>query len=180
MADEPKPTVKPALVAKTTEEAKPTVARVSSDKTTAFPKGHILFRQGSKGGELFFILEGTVELSVRDEQSGKETVVAKKGDKSIIGTMSFLENDPRSATAKCTTDVKCIVVNQQQREKLLTQVPEWFKALLKDISASLRKTNDDYVRVAARNEVLERRVQIMKTKLGEMDDDDKPEPKKES
>jgi len=152
-------------------------------KTTDFVQGHVLFRQGSKGGELYFIISGTVELSVRDETSGKETVITKRGDRSIIGTMTFLEGEARSATAKCMTPVKAVVVNQQQRERMLATVPEWFKALLKDLSASLRKTTEEYARVSARAEVLERRVVIMKAKLGEAEDDDdkgkkKPDEKK--
>jgi CRP/FNR family cyclic AMP-dependent transcriptional regulator len=150
-------------------------------KTTEFAQGTVLFRQGSKGGDLYFIIEGSVELTVRDEVTGKETVVARPGARSILGTMSFLESEPRSATAKCVSAVKAIVVSPQQREKLLTQVPEWFKALLKDMSANLRRTNEEFAKASARNEILERRVAIMKAKLGEADEDapKKPEAKAE-
>ena len=147
-------------------------------KTTDFAQGTVLFRQGSKGGDLYFIMDGTVELTVRDEATGKETVVAKPGPRSILGTMSFLESEPRSATAKCVSAVKAIVVNPQQREKLLTQVPEWFKALLKDMAANLRRTNEEFAKVSARNEILERRVAIMKAKLGEAEEEGKDPPKK--
>jgi len=136
-------------------------------KHSEFGKGDILFKQGSKGGELFFIKEGEVELIVRDAETMSERVVARVGENSVLGTMTFLEGEARSATARCVSPVKAIVVGQIQREKLLTQVPVWFKVLLKDLSSNLRHLNEEYVRLAAKHEVLEKRVALMKSRLKE-------------
>lgn len=154
---------------------------VNEQKLSEFPKGHVLFRQGARGGDLYFITEGEVELTVLDETTGKEMPVAKAGPLSILGTMTFLEGDPRSATAKCLTVVKCIVVTQIQRKKLLAQVPVWFKALLKDMAANLRRTNSDFARVSTQNEILTKRLEIMQKRLEEGDKDkqkDKPQEEK--
>ena len=137
-------------------------------KHTEFEKGSLLFKQGSRGGELFFIKEGEVELIVRDTESMTERVVAQVGENSVLGTMTFLEGEARSATARCLTAVKAIVVGQIQREKLLTQVPLWFKVLLKDLSSNLRNLNEEYVRNASKNEVLEKRIALMKSRFKEL------------
>ncbi len=132
-----------------------------SEKT--FGQGQTLFRQGEKGGELFFIKSGKVELSVRDED-GATAVVATLSDKSVLGTMSFLEGDARSATAKALTEVKCVIVNQAQREKLLKTVPPWFAVLVKDLSSSLRRINIDYAHLKTENELLKKRLPAEKKK----------------
>ena len=132
-----------------------------------FKTGDVLFKQGTKGGDLFFIKKGSVELNVRDAESGNERVIATVNERSVLGTMSFLEGEPRSATATCKTDVTCVLVTQTHRENLLKQVPAWFKVLLKDLSGNLRSLNEQHVRVVAENEILQKRVKIMKAKLGE-------------
>lgn len=132
-----------------------------------FKMGEVLFKQGAKGGDLFFIKKGLVELKVRDGESGNERTVATVKERSVLGTMSFLEGEPRSATAVCKTDVTCVVVTQTHREKLLKQVPPWFKVLLKDLSGNLRLLNEQHVRTVAENEILHKRVKIMKARLGE-------------
>ena len=133
---------------------------------SAFGKGQTLFRQGDKGGELFFIKTGKVELSVRND-AGEAAVVAVVGDRSVLGTMSFLEGDARSATAKCLTDVTAVVINQQHREKLLKTVPAWFSILVKDLSSSLRRLNVEFAQARAENEVLKKRLASLKKRLGD-------------
>ncbi len=123
-------------------------------------QGQTLFRQGEKGGELYFIKSGKVELSVRDD-AGATAVIAVLSDKSVLGTMSFLENDPRSATAKALTEVKMVVVNQAQREKLLKTVPPWFAVLVKDLSSSLRRTNVEFAHLKDENEKMKKRLALL-------------------
>jgi len=129
-----------------------------------FGQGQTLFRQGEKGGELFFIKEGKVELTVRSDDTGQSAVVATVGAKSVLGTMSFLESEPRSATAKCLTEVKAVIINDAQREKLLKTVPAWFAVLVKDLSSSLRRLNEEFAELKAENETLKKRVKDEKDK----------------
>lgn len=125
---------------------------------TVFGQGQTLFRQGEKGGDLYFIKSGKVELTVRDGDTGDAAVVAVIGDKSVLGTMSFLEGDVRSATAKCLTEVHAVVIQEGMREKLLKTVPAWFAVLVKDLSASLRRLNAEFAHMKAENELLKKRL----------------------
>lgn len=134
-----------------------------------FPQGHVLFKQGTKGGELFFIKEGSVDLVVRNPETGEDRRVAQAKERSVLGTMTFLEGEPRSATAICTTPVKCSIVDQIQREKLLAQVPPWFKVLLKDLSGNLRRLNEEFVALSVKHEILEKRFKILKAKAAKDD-----------
>ena len=135
-----------------------------SDQETTFGVGQILFKQGEKGGDLYFVKAGQVELTVRSE-AGESAVVAVLGERSVIGTMSFLEGEARSATAKCITEVKAVVVKQGVRERLLASIPKWFFVVVKDLSGHLRKLDEKYADLLAENETLKKRVEFMKKKL---------------
>lgn len=137
-----------------------------ADQETTFGAGQTLFKQGEKGGDLYFIKSGKVELTVRAE-TGESAVVAVLGDRNVLGTMSFLEGDSRSATAKCLTEVKAVVVKQAMRERLLETIPKWFFLVVKDLSASLRRLDVSYASVLAENEQLKKRVESLKKKVGE-------------
>jgi len=144
-------------------------------KPVVFGVGQCLFRQGEKGGELYFIQKGRVEVSVYNE-GGDAAVVAVMEKNTVLGTMSFLEGEPRSATAKALTDVECIVVNEAQREKMLAQVPPWFKVLVKDMSAGLRNLNAKFAELQNSSRLLEKRLEAMLKKHGDGKTDD-PEKK---
>ena len=130
-----------------------------------FGAGQVLFKEGEKGGNLFFIKSGQVELSVQDKATGETVVVSVVGDQSVLGTVTFLESEPRSATAKCLSEVKCVVVTEVQRQKLLDSIPKWFRILVKDLAKNLRRANEKYSEIQKKHELLEKRYQVLKRKL---------------
>src|SRR3989338_2615842 len=109
-----------------------------SDKILTMGAGRTLFKQGDKGGDLYFVTKGTVELSIRGEESGQDIVIATLKDKNVIGTMSFVAGDARSATAIAKTELEYVVITQGQRDKLLADVPVWLKVVIKDLAATIR------------------------------------------
>lgn len=137
-----------------------------STNEQVFGAGQVLFKQGDKGGDLYFIVSGKVNLSVRDESSGAEAIVATVSDKSVIGTMSFLEGDQRSATATVAEELRCVKVTQVQRDKMLSSIPSWLKVLIKDLSSSLRRLNLQFTNVNGSIKNLEDRLRV-KTKQKE-------------
>lgn len=139
-----------------------------ADQEVTFGAGQTLFKQGDKGGDLYFIKSGNVELTVRAE-TGESAVVAVLGDRNVLGTMSFLEGETRSATAKCLTEVKAVVVKQVMRERLLETIPKWFFLVVKDLSASLRRLDESYAQVVAENVLLKKRLDSLKKKLVDED-----------
>ncbi len=142
---------------------------IEMEKLVTIGSGRTLFKQGDKGGDLYFIKSGTVELSVRDPETGDEAIVATLGARAVIGTMSFLENDPRSATAIAKTELQVVIVSQVQRDKLLTQVPTWFQVLLKDQSASLRRLNDQFVKVKNEGKLIDKKLKVKEKQKAESD-----------
>lgn len=134
-------------------------------KLTIIGQGNRLFRQGDKGGELYVIKSGQVELTVQNESTGESAVVAIVDAPTVLGTMTFLEGDPRSATAKALTEVKCVIVNQEQRKVLLKQTPGWLRALIKDMAFNLRRLNSDFTTLTNENEKLKKRLAYLKKNM---------------
>jgi CRP-like cAMP-binding protein len=133
-------------------------------ETKLFTPTEILFHQGSVGGELFFLKKGAVELVVRESREGKEAVVAVVHAPAVLGTMTFLEDERRSATGRCLTEVEVSIVTRKLKEKLLADTPEWLRVLLKDLTLSLRNLNEKYVQVKSKCGILETRLEKLKPK----------------
>jgi CRP-like cAMP-binding protein len=78
--------------------------------------------------------------------------------------MTLVDNEERSATARCLTDVHAVIVTQAQREKMMSEVPQWLQVLLKELSTNLRNLNEKYVQVKAKHDILEKRLRIHQAK----------------
>ena len=141
---------------------------------TVFGKSRTLFKLGEKGGKLYIIKSGEVELTVKDEKTGESVTVAKVGAPNVLGTMTFLEEEDRSATATAATEVKCMIIDHDQAKELLKKTPPWLRALIKDMSNNLRVLNAKYSTLVNENEKLRKRVEYQKKQL-----DEKPDKKEE-
>ena len=79
----------------------------------AAKKGATLFREGEPGEALLVVLEGKVEVTKR----GATLATLEAG--SVLGEMSLLGGDTRSATAVAATDVKYLAIANGPFQKLL-------------------------------------------------------------
>jgi CRP-like cAMP-binding protein len=84
-----------------------------ADETSA-KKGAILFKEGDIGDALLVVLEGQVEVTKRGAS------LAKLDSGAVLGEMSLLDGDSRSATATALTDVKYLKISSTRFEKLLS------------------------------------------------------------
>ena len=142
---------------------------MAQQKETIFGQGQELFREGAKSTELYYIMQGSIELSVLDVKSGQPVVVAQLSDRSVLGTMSFLEGQPRSATAKCISEVKAIVVTQTQREQLLKSIPNWLPVLIKELSNNLRNLNKQFADLSVAYEIAKDRIELNAQAITELE-----------
>jgi CRP/FNR family cyclic AMP-dependent transcriptional regulator len=142
---------------------------MAQQKETIFGQGQELFREGAKSTELYYIMQGSIELSVLDAKTGQPVVVAQLSDRSVLGTMSFLEGQPRSATAKCISEVKAIVVTQTQREQLLKSIPTWLPVLIKELSNNLRNLNKQFADLSVAHEIAKDRIELNAQAITELE-----------
>jgi hypothetical protein len=84
--------------------------------------------QGQEGDSLFAVVEGTVEVVLRRED-GTEVQIGTRPDGTVVGEMSLLTGEPRSATVRAVDGALVYEVGRRQLEPLLAARPALFEAL---------------------------------------------------
>lgn len=143
---------------------------MSIDEKIFFNKGDLIYEEGDTKLSLYFVLKGTVKLQRKDSE-GKDKVVKVLGEKSILGTIPFLEGIPKSSTAIARTDVECLVIDSQRRQELLATVPSWFRYLTIDLSQNIIQTYGRLQQVKEEYTKLSDDYQYMKENLNKKKDD---------
>jgi len=70
-----------------------------------FPAGQILFTEGDDGHEVFVLLGGQVKV-VTTAPSGRDVILDVMDQDSLLGELSAIDGNPRSATAIALTPVR--------------------------------------------------------------------------
>lgn len=98
-----------------------------------------LMREGEESTEMYYLQSGTLAVFKRrgdgDHQIGN--IIAGE----LVGEMSFLDKQPRSASVKAVTDCVLVVIPSEKLEQTLSTMPKWFSALLHTLTDRLRKAN---------------------------------------
>ncbi len=95
------------------------------------PAGRVLMREGAPGRELVVVVEG--ELSVA--RDGK--VLARRSDGDFVGELALVTHRPRTATVTATTDVRILVVDGRDFDRLVREVPTVALKVLKAVGERL-------------------------------------------
>tara|TARA_R110000868_G_scaffold159516_17_gene388453 strand:- start:8289 stop:8636 length:348 start_codon:yes stop_codon:yes gene_type:complete len=101
--------------------------------------------------EEFLVREGEASQDMYYLQSGTLAVVKRKGDGmhqigtiysgEIVGEMSFLDEEPRSASVKAISECVLTVIPRKKFEQSMKQLPKWYQALVHTLLDRLRKAN---------------------------------------
>ncbi len=105
-----------------------------------FPKGHVLFREGEPGKEMFVVQSGKVNITktVRDT----EKILATLGAGEFFGEMALLNNKPRSAGATMAEPGKLLVIDPRTFEAMIRGNVEIAVRLIKKLSDRLQEADD--------------------------------------
>ena len=107
-------------------------------------KDSVLFMEDMPGELLYIIMSGAVEI-IKDIKDNEKIVLATMGADEIIGEMSLIDSEPRSATAVTIEDSVLLVIQKQNFSKILQSDPhiaaKILMGLLKIISKRLRVTD---------------------------------------
>jgi CRP-like cAMP-binding protein len=96
-----------------------------------YKRNAVIFSEGEKGDEMYFILEGSVIISKKTEtkEKSKTLAVLTKGD--FFGEMALLTDEVRSATAQALENTKLIAFNKDFFFENLVKYPKFAVKLLK-------------------------------------------------
>jgi CRP-like cAMP-binding protein len=104
-------------------------------------KDSILFVEDMPGEFLYIILSGRVDI-VKETIDKEKIVLASMGADEIIGEMSLIDSQPRSATGVTSEDSVLLVIKKQNFDEMLQSDPriaaKLLMGLLKTISRRLR------------------------------------------
>ena len=101
--------------------------------------GATLAHESDAGREAFIIAEGTAEVIVGHE------LIAEIGPGEIVGEMSLLDNQPRSATVVAKTPLRVLVMDPSQFAAVFSDphAAQWIAASLSHrLRAHLKSTSD--------------------------------------
>ena len=100
--------------------------------TVEFPRGQVIFREMEAADFMYVLLDGEVEITLRQEPLGAELAGG------VIGEMAMINNSTRSATAKALTKTRAARIDRQQFREIIAQNPDFALHLMQVIANRLR------------------------------------------
>ena len=107
-------------------------------KPVRFPAGTDIITEGDTGSDMYFLLEGSVEI-IRRTIFGDSFVCASLSDEqhSVFGEMALIDSDRRSATVRAQTDCDTLVITREDFTAYTESHPAAGVQLLRFISVNL-------------------------------------------
>lgn len=102
-------------------------------------KDDVLIREGEHSHTMYWLQAGQLVVSKR--KGGEEVELGFIYTGELVGEMSFLDGEPRSASVRALTDCELVEIPREAFEKVFVGQPAWFQGLVKTLTERLRKTN---------------------------------------
>lgn len=101
-----------------------TIERIAHTfKREALPPGEILIAQGQEGKCLYLVEEGSLEVTIDQDDGKPATKVAELGSGTCVGEMSLLTGQAASATVRTTSQTSVLTLEARAFHSLLVQNP---------------------------------------------------------
>lgn len=100
-----------------------------------FARGAVLTRQGQAGGLAFVIASGRAEVV----RGGNRLATLGPGD--VVGELSLIDGQPRSATVRALSDIEVLEISAEDLNRLIKKAPSVRRKLLEALSLRLREAD---------------------------------------
>lgn len=107
--------------------------------TKHFQTGEVIFEEGEVSHEAFFLVSGTVEISIQSATGPH--VLGRLGSGEIFGEMGMISERPRSATARALEPTVVESINEDAFEGAILNHPERLRAYLATLFDRIRNTD---------------------------------------
>ena len=107
----------------------------NASKTTVFPSGTTIFREGDQGHSMFAIKRGSVAILVDG------TTVDTLREEEIFGEMALLEHAARTATVVTLEETELVEIDDPQFYITVRQNPHFALQLMQLLSERLRRAD---------------------------------------
>jgi CRP-like cAMP-binding protein len=122
-------------------------ALVAGGASREFGRGAVLFQRGDRADGLYLILSGDVRL-VLEGDDGREVMLAILGPGDVIGDLSLLDGQARSATAITRTPVRVLFVASNAFESWLAERPAALRAMATGLARRVRVNTEQIADLA--------------------------------
>ena len=107
--------------------------------TLTLKPDEFLIREGEESANMYYIKSGTLAVYKLKGSAEKQIGTLYAGE--LVGEMSFLDHEPRSASVRAIQESELVVVPVDKFQKYLDEQPVWFKALIETLLDRLRRAN---------------------------------------
>ncbi len=121
-----------------------------------YQQGEVVCREGEHGEALYLIYSGRAAV-VKGEMT-TPTVLGQRGPGEIIGEMSILENQPRSASIVALEELRLLQISRDGFQQLLSSVPAMSAKLMESLSARVREASEAAAAAAVADRELEQTI----------------------
>lgn len=108
-------------------------------KIKMFNAGEKLIQEGESGEEAYLIVSGSV--LVTKDMSGTNVVLGTYRESDIIGEMSLISDEPRSATVQALEKTRVAVLTKHVLSQHLKQLPPYMEKIISALTDRLQQTD---------------------------------------
>ena len=102
-------------------------------KTSLYKPGDMIIKQGDKGDDFYFILEGNCHAVIRDPSTFTDKIVYQYSQNDYFGELAMLRDEPRAASIIADSELKLASIDRAS-----------FKRLLGPLENILKKNTEKY------------------------------------
>jgi len=88
-----------------------------------YPPGHILCQEGAYEDVLYIVAEGGIVISKKIVDGEEEQILRVGGRGDVVGEMALIQDAPRAATVRTTTECTVLEMEKQDFETILRRSP---------------------------------------------------------
>jgi CRP-like cAMP-binding protein len=125
-----------------------TAALIARGRARRYRRGAVLFNEDEPAESVIVVRTGRVKVSSFTED-GKEVVLAVREPGELLGELSAIDGEPRSATATALEPVDAVMVAAEDFRAFLADRPRVAFALLESVSGKLRDADRKRVEFGA-------------------------------
>ncbi|MCB0362806.1 MAG: cyclic nucleotide-binding domain-containing protein [Bdellovibrionales bacterium] len=103
--------------------------------------GELLFKEGDSSRHFYIVQKGQIEV-FRLGAKGEEIPLAVIDEGQSLGEFAMIDSSPRSASARCLTDVEAVLVQEEAYRYMLQKLPDWALSMMQGLISRIRETNE--------------------------------------
>jgi len=117
-----------------------------------YTTGAMLFHEGERSDYVMAVLSGRVKISYFTAD-GKEVVLGVRGAGDLLGELSAIDGETRSATASAMEPVEAVVLRAEEFTDFLGSYPRVALLLLRTVSRKLRDADRKRIEFSAHDSI---------------------------